>query len=213
MAQPEERPDFRLSYLSGPTPSPDSLQPPPLGGSSQPATRRDPSESLGLEFLRKWFHFDIVYFTVYTYCKGSCYSSLNRRWSSWAGNEWLWYWVGWLLWRENRWVIWQWRGLSIAVGCSWRKGFWVFFFGDDEPEVSSHSTAPLDPKNAKIVTWHQTEFDQSDVPWFYDTSTRDIYLLESAESPLELFQKSFTDELCGLLAEKTDNCFVIKTGN
>ena len=129
MAQPEERPDFRLSCLSGPTPSPDSLQPPPLGGSSQPATRRYPSESLGLEFLRKWFHFDIVYFTVYTYCKGSCYSSLNRRWSSWAGNEWLWYWVGWLLWRENRWVIWQWRGLSIAVGCSRRKGFWVFFFG------------------------------------------------------------------------------------
>ena len=84
---------------------------------------------------------------------------------------------------------------------------------DDEPEVSSHSTAPLDPKNAKIVTWHQTEFDQSDVPWFYDTSTRDIYLLESAESPLELFQKFFTDELCGLLAEQTNNCFVIKTGN
>ena len=35
---------------------------------------------------------------------------------------------------------------------------------DDEPEVSSHSTAPLHPKNSKIVTWYKKECDQPDVP-------------------------------------------------
>ena len=77
IVQPEERPDFRLSCLSGPTSSTDSLQS-PLEGSSQPANETCfPSESIGLEFSGQWFHFDIVYFTVYTYCKGNCYSSLN----------------------------------------------------------------------------------------------------------------------------------------
>ena len=37
IAQPEERPDFCLSCLSGPTLSTDILQPPPFEGSSQPA--------------------------------------------------------------------------------------------------------------------------------------------------------------------------------
>ena len=39
IVQPEEGPDFRLSCLSGPTSSTDSLQPLPLEGSSQPATK------------------------------------------------------------------------------------------------------------------------------------------------------------------------------
>ena len=67
-------------------------------------------------------------------------------------------------------------------------------------------------KNAKIVTWNKKEFNQLNVPWLHDTSTRDIYLSESAESPLELFQKFFTDEFCGLLAEQTNIHFMNKTG-
>ena len=46
IVQPEERPDFCLSYLSCPTSLTDSLQPPPLEGSSQPATRRASLRSL-----------------------------------------------------------------------------------------------------------------------------------------------------------------------
>ena len=45
IVQPEERPDFRLSSLSGPTSSTDSLQS-PLERSSQPATRRASLRSL-----------------------------------------------------------------------------------------------------------------------------------------------------------------------
>ena len=77
---------------------------------------------------------DIVCFTVYTYCKGNCYSTLNTSkviyhwWGSSEGSKWLWYWVGLLLWRGYRWVIWQWKGLSTVTGCSGRKWFWVSFF-------------------------------------------------------------------------------------
>ena len=43
-------------------------------------------------------------------------------------------------------------------------------------------------------------------------STRYIYVLESAKSQLELFQKFFADELCGLLVEQTNIRFITKTG-
>ena len=67
-------------------------------------------------------------------------------------------------------------------------------------------------KNAKIVIWHKKEFDQPDVPWLRDTSNGDIYLSESAKSALELFQKFFADELCGLLADQNNICHMTKTG-
>ena len=82
---------------------------------------------------------------------------------------------------------------------------------DDEPGVFSHSVAPLDPKNASTATWHKKKFDQLDVPWVHDMNTRDIYLSESAESPLEFFQRFFTGELWEFLAEQTNIRFMTKT--
>ena len=75
--QPEKRPDFRLSCLRCPTSSTDSLQPSPLQGSPQPATRRASLWSLSDSNSLESGSTLIVYFTVYTYCKGNCYSSIN----------------------------------------------------------------------------------------------------------------------------------------
>ena len=72
---------------------------------------------------------------------------------------------------------------------------------DDESEVSSHSTAPLDPENAKVVTWYKKEFDQPDVPWLHDTSTKANQILLASNhlfavgNPVRHMTLNFTKEL------------------
>ena len=86
------------------------------------------------------------------------------------------------------------------------------FSAGDEPEVSSHSTVPLDPKKCKNCYLTQKGIWSTGCPMAPRYEQGDIYLSESAKSALELFQKFFADELCGLLADQNNICHMTKTG-
>ena len=217
--QPEGRPDFCLSYLNGPTSLTDSPQRPPLEGSSQPATRRaclqillDSNFLENASTLISWISQSTSIAkatTVPRLTRQKLYTNhevpeqvindCDFELDDYSDEE-----INGLFGNED--------DYQLQLDVQGENDFESSSLDDDEPKVSSHSTATLDPKNAKIVTWHKKEFDQTDVAWLHDTSTRDIYLSESAESPLVLFQKFFTDELCWLLAEQTNIPFMTKTG-
>ena len=171
IVQPEERPDFRLSCLIGPTSSTNSLQPPPLEGSSQPATRHASLQSLlDSNFLENGSTLTSCISQSTPIAKATAIPRLTRQ-KLYTADEVL----------EQ--VI---NGSDIELDdhsdeeidgpmdneedyqlpldVQGENDFESSSSDDDETEVSSHSTAPLDPKNAKTVTWHKKEFDQPDVP-------------------------------------------------
>ena len=156
IAQPEERPDFCLSCLSGPTLSTDSLQPPPFEGSSQPATRHASPPSLSdSDSLENGSTLISCISQSTPIAKATAISRLTCQ-KLYTANEVL----------EQ--VI---NGSDIELGDYYDEeidgpfenkedyqlpldvqgeiDFESSSSDDDEPEVSSHSTAPLYPKKCK----------------------------------------------------------------
>ena len=217
IVQPEERLDFRLSCLSGPTSSTDSLQPPPLKGSSQPATRRASLRSLSdSNSLENGFTLISGILQSTPIAKATAIPRLTRQ-KLYTADEVLEQVINGSYIElddysdeeiDRPFDSEEYYQLPLDVQ---GENDFESSSDDDEAEVSSYSTAPLDPKNTKAVAWHKKDFDQPDVPWLHDTRTRDIYLLESSESPFELLQKFFTDELRGLLAKQANIPFMTKT--
>ena len=162
IVQPEERPDFRLSCLSGPMSSTDSLQPPPLEVSSRPVIRRaylrSLSDSNSLEndstliscisqstpiamitavprlTRQKLYTADGILEQVINGSDIGLDDYSEEEIDGPFDNE---------------------EEYQLPLDVQGENDFVSSSSDDDEPEVSSHYTAPLDPKNAKIVTCHK----------------------------------------------------------